>query len=100
MKRNKRKTAIGICSLILFGVNANAKESADISENEWIISTEEQTLDLSDEVKTAFGEVLEEKIGELGICDLKEKEDRERTLQSRRFTDRCVLHSIFRHGKR
>ena len=82
MKRNKRKTAIGICSLILFGVNANAKESADISENEWIISTEEQTLDLSDEVKTAFGEVLEEKIGELGICDLKEKEDRETGLYS------------------
>ena len=95
MKRNKRKTAIGICSLILFGVNANAKESADISENEWIISTEEQTLDLSDEVKTAFGEVLEEKIGELGICDLKEKEDRETGLYSPGDSQTGVCYTVF-----
>ena len=95
MKRNKRKTAIGICSLILFGVNANAKESADISENEWIISTEEKTLDLSDEVKTAFGEVLEEKIGELGICDLKEKEDRETGLYSPGDSQTGVCYTVF-----
>ncbi|MDO4453818.1 MAG: YARHG domain-containing protein [Eubacteriales bacterium] len=95
MKRNKRKTAIGICSLILLGANVNAQENADVSENEWIVSTEEQTLDLSDEVKTAFGEVMEEKIKEFGICDAKEMQEEKTGLYSPGDTQTGVCYTIF-----
>ena len=95
MKGNKRKIAVGICSLLLFGMTSNAQENENILQNEWVITTEEKTWSLSEEVKGAFGTILEEKIEQIGICDSKEKQNEETGLYSPEDSETGICYTIF-----
>lgn len=95
MKGKKRKIAVGICSLFLFGMTSNAQENENILKNEWVITTEEKTWNLSEEVKGAFGTILEEKIKKIGICNSKEKQNEEIGLYSPDDSETGICYTIF-----